>query len=134
MNEPVGKLLTQKEEVPMPFKYVTSVGTLTLVLSRPRRFSWKSGVEMEGHEKNAGSCVEGSESLCMQKRKMFVLPLLVTACVNSIAPLGKGPVRVAFPLFDLVLNPGFFHLCLPTIRLLAVSVYNLGNHGSISVA
>lgn len=61
MNELVGKLLTQKE---VPFKYVTSVGTLTVVLSRPRRFSWKSGVEMEEHEKmqvvvwrEVGACV-----------------------------------------------------------------------------
>lgn len=89
---------------------------------------------MEEHEKNAGSCVEGSGSLCMQKKKMVVLPLMVTACVNSIALLGKGPVRVAFPLFELVLNPDIFHLCLPTIRLLAVSVCILRNHGSTLVA
>lgn len=48
----------------------------------------------------------------MQKRKMVVLPLMVTACVNSIASLGKGPVRVTFPLFELVLKPGFFSLML----------------------
>lgn len=118
----------------MPFKYVTSVGNLTLLLSRRRLSSWKSGVEMEGHEKNAGSFVERSGSLCMQKRKMFVLPLLVTACVDSIAPFGKGPVRVVFPSFNLILNAGFFHLCLTTIRLLTVSVYTLGNYGSILVA
>lgn len=69
----------------------------------------------------------------MQKRKMAVLPLVVNARVNSIAPLGKGPVRIALPLFELVLNPGFIHLCLPAIRLLTGSVYILRNHRSISV-
>lgn len=41
VNEPVGKLLTQKERILMPFKYATSVGTLTLFLSRPGGFFWK---------------------------------------------------------------------------------------------
>lgn len=66
----------------------------------------------------------------MHKRKMVVLPLMVTACVNSRAPLGKGPVRVAFPIFELV----FFYLSLPTIRLLTISVYILRSHGSSLVA
>ena len=68
VTEPVGKLLKQKEVVSTPFKDVISVGTLILVLSRPRRISWKSGVEMEGHEttllwlqgllwKGVGACV-----------------------------------------------------------------------------
>lgn len=51
VTEPAGKVLTQKEGIPMPFKYAAPIVILTLVLSRPRRFSWKSGVEMEGHEK-----------------------------------------------------------------------------------
>lgn len=49
-----------------------------------------------------------SGSLCMQKRQIVVLPLVMNACVSSIAPLGKGSVRIAFPSLELLLNPGFF--------------------------
>lgn len=83
----------------------------------------------------AGTSVEGSGvRVCplqiLQKRKKMVLPLLVTACVNSAAPCWKRPVRVAFPWLDLIFKTThFFHLRLSIIRLLAVPVYVLENHG-----
>lgn len=55
VKDPVGQLLKQKERIFTPFNDVLSVGTLQVVLSvlvRPRRLSWKSGIEMEGHETN----------------------------------------------------------------------------------